>query len=29
MQILVAEDELRMAELLRRGLTEEGHHGAE
>jgi DNA-binding response OmpR family regulator len=26
MQILVVEDEPRMAELLRRGLTEEGHH---
>lgn len=26
MQILVVEDERRMAELLRRGLTEEGHH---
>jgi DNA-binding response OmpR family regulator len=26
MQILVIEDEHRMAELLRRGLTEEGHH---
>jgi DNA-binding response OmpR family regulator len=26
MQILVVEDEQRMAELLRRGLTEEGHH---
>ena len=25
MQILVVEDERRMAELLRRGLTEEGH----
>jgi two-component system OmpR family response regulator len=25
-QILVVEDEERMAELLRRGLTEEGHH---
>ena len=25
MQVLVAEDELRMAELLRRTLTEEGH----
>jgi DNA-binding response OmpR family regulator len=29
MQILVVEDEFRMAELLRLGLTEEGHHGAE
>ncbi|MFL6351454.1 MAG: response regulator transcription factor [Bryobacteraceae bacterium] len=26
MQVLVIEDEQRMAELLRRGLTEEGHH---
>jgi DNA-binding response OmpR family regulator len=26
MQILVVEDERRMAELLKRGLTEEGHH---
>jgi len=26
MQILVVEDEQRMGELLRRGLTEEGHH---
>jgi DNA-binding response OmpR family regulator len=26
MQVLVVEDEQRMAELLRRGLTEEGHH---
>lgn len=26
MQILVVEDERRMAEVLRRGLTEEGHH---
>src|ERR1700689_2004595 len=26
MQILVVEDEQRMAELLKRGLTEEGHH---
>jgi len=26
MQILVVEDERRMAELLRRGLAEEGHH---
>ena len=26
MQVLVIEDELRMAELLQRGLTEEGHH---
>ena len=26
MQVLVIEDEDRMAELLRRGLTEEGHH---
>jgi DNA-binding response OmpR family regulator len=28
MQVLVIEDEQRMAELLRRGLTEEGHHVA-
>lgn len=26
MQILIVEDEQRMAELLKRGLTEEGHH---
>ena len=26
MQILVVEDERRMAELLKRGLSEEGHH---
>src|ERR1700676_2441600 len=26
MQILVVEDEQRMADLLKRGLTEEGHH---
>src|SRR5579863_7965911 len=26
MQILVVEDEQRMAQLLKRGLTEEGHH---
>ena len=26
MQILVVEDERRMAELLRRGLAEEGHN---
>ena len=26
MRILIVEDERRMAELLRQGLTEEGHH---
>ena len=27
MKLLIVEDEARMADLLRKGLTEEGHYG--